>query len=170
MAPTLEILFSIFGLNLAGFMCRRANVLGPAAASELNRFVVWLALPALLFYTVANTSWHELYQPGFSAAYGVGLAAVFGLVLVWRRLQGVSLADASIDGMAAAYPNAGYIGFPMGALVFGVPSLLPATIATLLTDCVLCAVCRGHRLHRNGFAGGTQTASAGDQGVAGACA
>ncbi len=140
MASTLEILFPIFGLILAGFVCRRVNVLGPSAASELNRFVVWLALPALLFYTVAKTSWAELYQPGFAAAYGLGLAAVFVGVLVWRRVQGLSLADASIDGMAAAYPNAGYIGFPMGVLVFGAPSLLPATIATLLTACVLFAV------------------------------
>ena len=160
MASTLQILFPIFGLILAGFVCRRTNVLGPASASELNRFVVWLALPALLFYTVARTSWTELYQPGFAAAYGLGLAAVFVLVLAWRKLQGAHLADASIDAMAAAYPNAGYIGFPMGVLVFGAPSLLATTIATLFTACALFAIAivcievgmqTEKRLHRVGF-------------------
>jgi len=140
MSSTLQILFPVFGLILAGFVCRRINLLGPTSASELNRFVVWLALPALLFYTVARTTWAELYQPGFAAAFGLGLAAVFGVVLIWRRCQGVPLVDASIDAMAAAYPNVGYMGFPMGILVFGAPSMLATTIAMLLVACVLFAV------------------------------
>lgn len=140
MSFTLSTLFPVFGLILAGFICRRTHVLGPTAASELNRFVVWLGLPALLFHTVARTTWDALYQPGFAAAFGAGLAAVFVLVVVWRRCQGVPLVDASIDGMAAAYPNVGYMGFPMGVLVFGPPSLVPTTIAMLLVACVLFGV------------------------------
>ncbi|WP_175227159.1 AEC family transporter, partial [Paraburkholderia humisilvae] len=65
MLSTLEILIPVFALILAGFVCRRRNLLGPTAASELNRFVVWLALPALLFDTMAHSTWHQLDQPGF---------------------------------------------------------------------------------------------------------
>jgi len=43
---TFTILLPIFALILAGYACRRRSLLGPTAASELNRFVVWLALPA----------------------------------------------------------------------------------------------------------------------------
>ncbi|MFL6703877.1 MAG: AEC family transporter, partial [Paraburkholderia graminis] len=63
MLATLEILLPVFGLIFAGFACRRRGVLGPNSASELNRFVVWLALPALLFDTMARATWEQLYQP-----------------------------------------------------------------------------------------------------------
>lgn len=49
MSTVLNVLLPIFGLILVGFICRRTNRLGPTAASEMNRFVVWLGLPALLW-------------------------------------------------------------------------------------------------------------------------
>ena len=48
MSTVLNVLLPIFGLILVGYICRRTNRLGPTAASEMNRFVVWLGLPALL--------------------------------------------------------------------------------------------------------------------------
>jgi len=142
MLPTLEILLPVFVLILAGYACRRRGLLGPQAASELNRFVVWLALPALLFDTMVHATWSQLAQPGFIAVFALACAGVFGAVLAWRLARGRGLADASIDAIAAAYPNTGYIGFPLCLLAFGPASLAPTTIATLLVVCVLfaCAV------------------------------
>ncbi|HEY2021150.1 AEC family transporter [Paraburkholderia sp.] len=140
MLATLEILLPVFGLIFAGFACRRRGVLGPNAASELNRFVVWLALPALLFDTTAHATWHQLYQPAFVATFSIACAAVFALILAWRLFNGRHLADASVDAIAASYPNTGYIGFPLGVIAFGQASLTPTTIATILVACVLFAL------------------------------
>ncbi|WP_322011557.1 AEC family transporter [Paraburkholderia sp. J12] len=140
MLSAVSILLPVFGLIFAGFACRRFGLLGPAAASELNRFVVWLALPALLFDILAHATWHELYQPAFVAAFGgaglIVFLAVVGVRLFLRR----PLADASIDGLAAAYPNTGYVGFPLCMIAFGPSSLTPTTIATILVVCVLFAI------------------------------
>jgi malonate transporter and related proteins len=140
MLATLEILLPVFGLILAGFACRRGGVLGPNSASELNRFVVWLALPALLFDTMAHATWQQLYQPAFVAAFSLGCVVVFVLILAMRLLSGRHLADASVDAIAASYPNTGYIGFPLGLIAFGPASLTPTTIATILVACVLFAL------------------------------
>lgn len=140
MLSTLEILIPIFALILAGFACRRRAVLGPNAASELNRFVVWLALPALLFDTMSRATWQQLDQPGFIAAFSLAGLGAFALILVSRMLGGLHLADASIDAIAAAYPNTGYIGFPLCLMAFGADSLTPTTIATILIACVLFAI------------------------------
>jgi len=140
MLSTLEILLPIFGLILAGYVCRKRNVMGPNAASELNRFVVWLALPALLFDTISQASFKDLYRPGFIAAFTIAVAVVFLLTLVWRLFSGRQLADASVDAIAAAYPNTGYIGFPLGMIVFGQASQTPAMIATLIVACVFFAM------------------------------
>ena len=140
MLATLEILLPVFGLIFAGFACRRRNVLGPNSASELNRFVVWLALPALLFDIMAHATWQQLYQPAFVATFSIACVSVFVLILAMRLMSGRHLADASVDAIAASYPNTGYIGFPLGMIAFGSASLTPTTIATILVACVLFAV------------------------------
>src|SRR5580692_1889689 len=140
MLATLEILLPVFGLIFAGFACRRSGVLGPNSASELNRFVVWLALPALLFDTMAHATWQQLYQPAFVAAFSIACVVVFVLILATRLLSGRHLADASVDAIAASYPNTGYIGFPLCMIAFGPVSQTPTTIATILVACVLFAL------------------------------
>ena len=140
MLSTLEILLPVFGLIFAGFVCRKRGLLGPTAASELNRFVVWLALPALLFDIMAHATWHQLYQPAFVATFALSCSVVFVLILAVRLLSGRPLADASVDAIAGSYPNTGYIGFPLCLIAFGQASLTPTTIATILVACVLFAI------------------------------
>jgi malonate transporter and related proteins len=126
------MLLPVFGLILAGFVCRRTGVLGPNAAPELNRFVVWLALPALLFDVMAHASWQQFNQPAFVATFALACGGVFGLILILRILSGRHLADPSVDAIAASYPNTGYVGFPLCMIVFGPASLTPTTIAGLV--------------------------------------
>ncbi len=69
MVATFLIVLPIFGLILAGWLARWFSLLGPQATRELNQFVVYLALPALLFDIVAHARWEELWQPGFIGAF-----------------------------------------------------------------------------------------------------
>jgi predicted permease len=137
---TFETLLPVFALIFAGFACRRRGLMGPAGATELNRFVVWLALPALLFDAMARATLAQMFQPAFIGAFGLAAAIVFAAVLLWRLRGGRHLADAGIDAIAAAYPNTGYIGFPLALIVFGPASLAPATIATILIVCLLFSI------------------------------
>jgi malonate transporter len=137
---TFQTLAPVFALIFAGFACRRRHLLGPAAATELNRFVVWLALPALLFDAMAHATPAQMIQPAFLGAFGLASAIVFVAVLLWRLRGRRHLADAGIDAIAAAYPNTGYIGYPLGLIVFGTASLARTTIATILIVCVLFSV------------------------------
>jgi hypothetical protein len=134
------IVLPIFALIFAGFLCRRANILGPNATSELNRFVVYLALPALLFDIMAHTTWQAIWQPRFIAAFTLSCFIVFALTIALRLRRGRHLADVSIDGLNAAYANTGFIGFPLSIIVFGRGSLALTTIAAIITVCVLFAV------------------------------
>ena len=140
MSSVTHILLPVFGLILAGYLCRRSGALGAAAASELNRFVVWLCLPALLFKATATASWAEIWHPGFVATFSLSTIAVFLVVLVWRLRTARPLVDASIDGLSAAYANTGYIGIPLCVLVLGDEGLVPALVATLIVVCVLFAI------------------------------
>ena len=65
MTALLNVVLPVFALIALGYLCRRVNVLGPAAVTEINRFVVWLAQPALLFGITANAHWssYRLISP-----------------------------------------------------------------------------------------------------------
>jgi malonate transporter len=140
MLSTFPIVVPIFALILAGYLCRKRDLLGATAAAELNKFVVFLALPALLFDVLAHTKLSSLNQPHFLIVYGLSSILVFGVALVLRLLQSQSIVDASIDGLGASYANTGFIGLPLCALTLGSQSLAPAIIATILTVCVTFAI------------------------------
>jgi hypothetical protein len=140
MASVLNVILPVFALILAGYLCRRTGILGPSAASEINRLVVWLCLPALLFEATATAVWAQIWQPQFILAYSLGTLAVFLLTLFWRLRRVGNLADASIQGLSASYANTGYMGIPLCLLVFGDEGLQPALIASLIVICVLFAL------------------------------
>lgn len=152
MSSIVNVVLPIFALILLGYLCRRTDRLGPTAASEINRFVVWLALPSLLFTATATASWEEIWHPGFVLSFSVGCLAVFAATLAYRMTQGRSLVDASLDALSASYANTGYMGIPLCVLIFGEEGLEPALVASLLVVCVLFALsiaCVEAGLHRD---------------------
>ncbi len=140
MLTSFLVVLPVFIIIACGYVCGRWKLLGPTASSELNKFVVYLALPALLFLVMADSKWTALWQPGFIASYAIGGFAMFFATLGVRTARGQRLADASIDGLNAGYPNAGYIGFPLCAAVFGPKSLALVGVAAILTATVLFGV------------------------------
>lgn len=140
MLSNLLVVLPIFALILAGWIARRSQALGPYATREVNRLVVYLALPALLFDIMAKAKWAEIWQPGFILAFATGCAAIFGLTLWPRMRQGCHLADAAIDALNASYANTGFLGFPLVLAVVGGSGMAATLVATILTVCVLFAV------------------------------
>lgn len=140
MLTNLLIVLPIFALILAGWIARKTGALGPNATREVNRLVVYLALPALLFDIMANAKREQIWQPGFIAAFTLGCAVVFAATLAWRLVKGRHLADASIDALNASYANTGFVGFPLVLSLVGDTGMGPTLIATILTVCVLFAI------------------------------
>jgi malonate transporter len=135
MLATLSVVIPIFGLVLAGFLCRRAGVLGETATTELNRFVVWLGLPALFFDVTSSANWDDLYHPGYTAVLLIASLLVFFCIMPFRvRTRG--LASGSIEALNGSYPNSGYMGYPLGLLVFGPESYPLVTISAIITVCI----------------------------------
>jgi predicted permease len=135
-----SIVLPIFALIGAGWLARYFGWMGPTGAAEMNRFVVYLGMPALLFQIMAKASWKQLDQPGFIAAFGLGSAIIYAATVVVRRWRGGALADASLEGLNTAYANVGFIGFPLCLAAFGPSSMTPVTITSILTVCVLFGV------------------------------
>jgi malonate transporter and related proteins len=140
MISTLIVVLPIFALIFAGWLARRIGVLGPHATTELNRFVVYLALPALLFEIIAHARWFDVWHPGFVATFGLSAALIFSVTVAVRLRRPRHLADAAIDGLNAGYANTGFVGFPLALVALGSQAMAPTLIATIITVCVLFAV------------------------------
>ncbi len=133
MSAVLNAALPIFALILAGHLCGRRGLLGPHATDSLNGFVVWLALPALLFGAMARVTWAEIDHPAFLASFGGGMAATFAVSFGLDRRRSHRLADRAIEGLDAAYGNTGFMGIPLCLAAFGPAALPAAIIATVLT-------------------------------------
>lgn len=131
----------VFALILTGWLAARAKVLGPGATDALNRYVVYLSLPALLFRAMTQVDLAHMAHWGFVGAFAGGIAVTFLVAFLPGRGADKNtrraLTDRSIEGLAASYANAGYMGIPLCLALLGVDSLAPATFTTLLTASVL---------------------------------
>lgn len=139
MFTNILIVLPIFALILTGWIARKTGALGPNATREVNRLVVYLALPAVLFDIVANAKLADIWEPGFTLAFAGGCFIIFGATLWWRVSSGHALADAAIDGLNASYANTGFVGFPLVLSLVGDRGMAPTLVATLVTVCALFA-------------------------------
>ncbi len=139
MSAIINAVVPLFGLIVLGYISARKRILGPAAVDSLNKFVVWLALPALLFQAMSQITWEQVNQAGYVMASALAIALVFGASYLLDRKRQGRLADTSIEGLASAYSNSGFMGIPLCLMLFGEASLPAAIIGTLLTACVLFA-------------------------------
>ena len=139
MNAIVDSFFPLIALIGLGWLCRRRGFIGPAAARELTLFVVWLALPSLLFEAIANASLRELWQPQFVVACGVSMIVPF-VVVAWWQPKSLDFVDRCLDGFGATYANSGFIGIPLSALLLGKDALIPATIMVLMTAVLVFAV------------------------------
>jgi predicted permease len=137
MQAVLNAALPIFALILTGFLCARFGGFDRSATDNLNRFAVYLALPALMFLAMSKITPDQVRQFGFALTFAGGIAVTFAIGFVLSRLRGRAVASSSIEGLDAGYSNVGFMGIPLCLLVFGQASVPAAIIATLFTACIL---------------------------------
>lgn len=120
MLEILALTGPIYAIVAIGWLCTRLGLFERADMRVFGKYVINLALPALLFTGIAQRRFEEVLNPVFVAAYGFGsLIAMAGGILWARRVEGKRVSAAAIMGMGMACPNSSFIGFPLVAQLFG---------------------------------------------------
>jgi len=141
MRAVVEVVLPVFGIMLAGYLGGRFRVLGAASSEALNRFVYFVALPALFFVSLSRVPVSEALNVPFLIAFGGGLLAAFVVaVVVGRRLFSNSLATIGLQGLSANFSNTGYLGVPLLLIVFGEAGKLPGILGTVIMGAVVMAI------------------------------
>jgi malonate transporter and related proteins len=137
----LTTVFPVFAIILAGYLAARQGLLGPASSEALNAFVYAVALPPLMFLSMAKVSLDQILNWPFIAAYSSGLAIVFALaVVVARMLFPNRMAALALHGYGAVFGNSGYMGIPLFLAAFGPEGALPAAIVTVVQTALVTAI------------------------------
>lgn len=129
MADILGLVLPFFGLIFLGYLTARITRQPAEAMGWLNTFIIYLALPALFFKLVSKTPIEQLARFDFvlaslAATYIIFLL-VFGTGLFIRRN---SLAESTVQGLAGAYGNIGYMGPGLALLAFGEQAAVPVAL------------------------------------------
>jgi malonate transporter len=116
----LAITGPIYLVVAAGYLATRLGLFERTEMRVFGKYVIHIALPALLFNALSQRSVGEVLNPVFLAAYAVGSLVAMGTGILWaRKVAGKPLAASAIMGMGMACSNSGFIGFPLVAQVFG---------------------------------------------------
>lgn len=135
MLDVLAATFPFFALVLAGHLATRRGMLPQPAIAGLNSFVLYFALPAMLFRFGATTPVMAALGGGLTAVWLFCMIVLVAFSIAVTRSARIGWNDAAFGALVATFPNTGYMGVPLLAALLGEPAAAPA-IATILLDLV----------------------------------
>lgn len=133
MSETLIVIVSIFGLIGLGYAAARVGLLSAEVGERLAEFVFTLAIPLLLFDTLATADLHGVSPWRIWAAYFIPFAIVWvvahlAIVHVFGRDQRAGI----VAGGAAAYSNTVLVGIPLMQVALGDAGLVFLVVVAVI--------------------------------------
>lgn len=133
-----DMVLPVFAIIVTGWLAGWLGYLSRSLADALVHFAYNVAMPALLFVTIAQETARNLLEWRFLLAFGGGSMLCFVLVfLPVTARAGRDLATGTIYGMTAAMTNTGFIALPILHSIYGQPAVLPAAVATVFVAVVM---------------------------------
>ena len=129
MYDVLSLILPLFGLIVIGFAAARITGQPLEALGWLNTFIVYVALPALFFRLLARTPVDKLTSWDFIGANLAVTFVIFALAFaVGMVASRGAVAEATIQGLAGAYGNIGYMGPAIAILALGEEAAIPVAL------------------------------------------
>lgn len=150
MLDILAITGPIYLVVLAGYLATRMGLFARTDMQVFGKFVLNLALPALIFNALAQRRIGEILHPAYLLSYLFGSLMMLVLAyFVGRRLGGLSRTRSTFLAMGVSCSNSSFIGFPilllMVAPVAGVALGLNVIVENLVMLPLLLALAESAR-------------------------
>lgn len=131
MGPIVAVTIPFFALVLAGYLAARRHVLPESAIPGLNAFVLFFALPSMLFRFGSSTPVLELLNPTVLMVYVLAQGLIVFFAVAVTLSERIGLKDAAFGALVSAFPNTGFMGVPLLVALLGAPAAGP------LVTCIL---------------------------------
>ncbi|MFM1925660.1 MAG: hypothetical protein RIT44_1466 [Pseudomonadota bacterium] len=136
MFEVLRVTFPFFALVFCGYMAARKGLLPLEAIPGLNGFVLFFALPCMLFRFGASTPIAQLLDAGVFFTYLLCAMVMVAFSVAVSLNKRIRWNDASLGALVAAFPNTGFMGVPLLVALLGPEAAGPA-IVTIVVDMVI---------------------------------
>ncbi|MEI7514609.1 MAG: AEC family transporter [Betaproteobacteria bacterium] len=136
MLATLSVTFPFFALVFCGYLAARRGLLPLAAIPGMNTFLLFFALPCMLYRFGASTPIAQLLDPSVALTYLFCALVMVALVVGVTRRGRIGWNDAAFGALVGAFPNTGFMGVPLLVALLGPQAAGPA-IVTILVDMVI---------------------------------
>ncbi len=136
MLSVFSVTFPFFALVLCGFLATRAQILPLASISGLNTFVLYFALPCMLYRFGAQTPIAQLLDPAVAGVYLLCALIMVGATVALTRRGSIGWNDAAFGALVTAFPNTGFMGVPLLVALLGQQSAGPV-ILTMAIDMII---------------------------------
>jgi malonate transporter and related proteins len=133
MQSLFAVTFPFFALVLAGYLAAKTRTLPEAAIPGLNSYVLFFALPCMLFRFGLNTPLPELLNPVVLLVWLVSALIIVASTVAFSRNTKVGLKDASFGALVASFSNTGFMGVPLLLSLLGASAAGPM-MSTILID------------------------------------
>ena len=116
----LSVTLPFFALVLFGYIAASRRWVPPEAVPAFNGFLLFFAVPAMLFRFASNTPFADLMNLRFVVAWSiVGVLVVLLVTFIAHKVQHVRMRDAAFYGLTGAVGNLGFMGVPMLVALLG---------------------------------------------------
>ena len=136
MLDVLRVTFPFFALVLCGYWAARRQMLPFEAIPGLNGFVLFFALPCMLFRFGANTPIAQLLDAGAFFMYLFCALVMVAFLMAVTLNKRIGWNDAAFGALVGAFPNTGFMGVPLLVALLGSAAAGPA-IVTIVIDMVI---------------------------------
>ncbi|HSQ71011.1 MAG TPA: AEC family transporter [Rubrivivax sp.] len=133
MQSILAVTVPFFALVLCGYLAAQRHVLPESAIPGLNAFVLYFALPCMLFRFGMNTPIFDLLNPVVLVVYLCAALLIVFVTIAVSLNERVHLKDAAFGALVAAFPNTGFMGVPLLVALLG-PAAAGPVICSMLAD------------------------------------
>lgn len=126
MLSSLLVVLPVFGLIGLGYVARWTKLVRETTGEGLSDFVFVLAVPCLLFRTLAKADIPASQPWGYWISYFTGLTIVWALaMLIAHRVFSRKGPELVVSGFAAAQSNTVFVGVPMILKAYGDAGAVP---------------------------------------------
>lgn len=136
MPPVLQVLlitFPFFALVLAGYLAARRRLLPLEAIPGLNGFVLFFALPCMLYRFGSTTPIAQLLDAKVAGLYLLCGLVVVAATIAFTLNARIRWNDAAFGALVAAFPNSGFMGVPLIVALLG-DAAAGTVILTMVVD------------------------------------
>jgi malonate transporter and related proteins len=137
----LLVTFPFFVLVLCGYLAARRGVLPQAAIPGLNTFVLYFALPCMLYRFGAGTPIGQLLNTSLIAVYLLCALIMVAFTIAVTRSPRIGWNDASFGALVAAFPNTGFMGVPLVVALLGAGAAGPAIMSIMVDMLITSSLC-----------------------------